>query len=93
MRSLRSMCGVSQKGRCRNCDVRERCGLKEGVVARVERDMLRWFGHLETMNESRQTKQIYRVNVCDGKDGMSRPRKSHVDYIGDTLKKDQIIST
>ncbi|GBP59956.1 hypothetical protein EVAR_89027_1 [Eumeta japonica] len=31
MRSLRSMCGVSWKGRCRNGDVRERCGLKEDV--------------------------------------------------------------
>ncbi|GBP89869.1 hypothetical protein EVAR_65758_1 [Eumeta japonica] len=37
MRSLRTMCGVSRKGRCRNSDVRERCGLKEGVVTRVER--------------------------------------------------------
>ncbi|GBP20784.1 hypothetical protein EVAR_14510_1 [Eumeta japonica] len=25
-------------------NIRERCGLKEDVVARVERGMLRWFG-------------------------------------------------
>ncbi|GBP61971.1 hypothetical protein EVAR_40979_1 [Eumeta japonica] len=37
MRSLRSMYGVSRKDRCRNSDVRERCGLKEDVVTRVER--------------------------------------------------------
>ncbi|GBP70680.1 hypothetical protein EVAR_88855_1 [Eumeta japonica] len=67
MRSLRSMCGVSRKDRCRNSDVRERCGLKEDVVTRVERGMLRWFGHLERMNESRLTKQIYRANVCHEK--------------------------
>ncbi|GBP04158.1 hypothetical protein EVAR_74874_1 [Eumeta japonica] len=35
------------KDRCRNSDVRERCGLKEDVVTRVEREMLLWFGHLE----------------------------------------------
>ncbi|GBP03658.1 hypothetical protein EVAR_2411_1 [Eumeta japonica] len=29
MRSLRSICGVSQKDRCRNSYVRKRCGLKE----------------------------------------------------------------
>ncbi|GBP51222.1 hypothetical protein EVAR_85434_1 [Eumeta japonica] len=37
MRSLRSMCGVSQKNRCRNSDIRERCGLKEDVVTRAEK--------------------------------------------------------
>ncbi|GBP35897.1 hypothetical protein EVAR_23146_1 [Eumeta japonica] len=32
------MCGVSSKDRCRNSDVRERGGLKEDVVTRVERN-------------------------------------------------------
>ncbi|GBP29653.1 hypothetical protein EVAR_79202_1 [Eumeta japonica] len=51
MRSLCSMCGLSRKDKCRNSDVRERCGLKEDVVARVERGALRWLGHPERMNE------------------------------------------
>ncbi|GBP54495.1 Outer dense fiber protein 3-like protein 2 [Eumeta japonica] len=38
MRSLRSRYGVSRKDRCRNSDVTERCGLKEHVVTRVERE-------------------------------------------------------
>ncbi|GBP26008.1 hypothetical protein EVAR_84568_1 [Eumeta japonica] len=50
------VCVVSRKGRCRNSDFRERCGLKEDVVTRGEGGMLRWFGHLERMNESRLTK-------------------------------------
>ncbi|GBP19564.1 hypothetical protein EVAR_102112_1 [Eumeta japonica] len=37
MRSLCSMFGVPQKGRCRNSDVRERRGLKEDLVTRVEK--------------------------------------------------------
>ncbi|GBP86895.1 hypothetical protein EVAR_53095_1 [Eumeta japonica] len=37
MRSLHTMCGVSRKDKYRNSDVRERCGLKEDVVAIVER--------------------------------------------------------
>ncbi|GBP35389.1 hypothetical protein EVAR_20762_1 [Eumeta japonica] len=37
MRSLRGMSGVSRKDRCRNSDARERCGLKEDVVSRVDR--------------------------------------------------------
>ncbi|GBP67906.1 hypothetical protein EVAR_38374_1 [Eumeta japonica] len=67
MRSLRRMYGVFWKDRYRNSIVKERCGLQEDVVIRVERGILRWFGHLERMNESRLTKQIYRANVCDEK--------------------------
>ncbi|GBP38275.1 hypothetical protein EVAR_29219_1 [Eumeta japonica] len=43
MRSLRSICGVSRKDRRKNSDLRERCGLKEDVVTRVEREScLNW---------------------------------------------------
>ncbi|GBP43316.1 hypothetical protein EVAR_31200_1 [Eumeta japonica] len=41
VRSLCGVCGVSRKDRCRNSDVRERCGLKKDVVTWVERAMLR----------------------------------------------------
>ncbi|GBP37316.1 hypothetical protein EVAR_35750_1 [Eumeta japonica] len=56
MRPLHSCCGVSRQDRCRNSDDRERCGLKEDVVARVERLVLWWFGYLDTMKETRLTK-------------------------------------
>ncbi|GBP20992.1 hypothetical protein EVAR_9566_1 [Eumeta japonica] len=83
MRSLYSMCGVSRKDKCRNCDDREGgCALMEDVVTKVEKGVLRWFGHLERMNESGLSKQIYRANVCDGKVGKGRPRKSYADHIG-----------
>ncbi|GBP51000.1 hypothetical protein EVAR_37157_1 [Eumeta japonica] len=36
IRLLRSTCEVSRKDRCRNSHVRDRCGLKEDVVTRVE---------------------------------------------------------
>ncbi|GBP87176.1 hypothetical protein EVAR_61182_1 [Eumeta japonica] len=52
-------CGLPLKDRCRNSDVRERCGLMVDVVTRVERGMMR---RRERMNESRLTKQIYRAN-------------------------------
>ncbi|GBP06466.1 hypothetical protein EVAR_4599_1 [Eumeta japonica] len=93
MRSLRSMCGVSQKERCRYSDVRERCGLKEDVVTITERGMLHWFDYLERMNEDRLTKQIYRVNVCGEKGNKGRSRKSYADHMGSILKKGTILST
>ncbi|GBP74848.1 hypothetical protein EVAR_55346_1 [Eumeta japonica] len=82
-RELRSIerrvciCEVSRKDRCRNSDVRERCGSKEDVVTRVERGTLRWFGRLERMNGSRRTQQIYRANACDEKENCLSPSEAH----------------
>ncbi|GBP90865.1 hypothetical protein EVAR_64995_1 [Eumeta japonica] len=53
--------------------VRRRCGQsgvrmfgkwKIDIVPRIERDILRWFGHLERVNESSLTKQFYRANTA-----------------------------
>ncbi|GBP21692.1 hypothetical protein EVAR_16240_1 [Eumeta japonica] len=93
IQSLRSMCGMSQKVRCKNSDVTKRCDLKKDVVTGVERSMLRWFDHLEGMNESRVTKQIYRANVCDGKVTKGRPKISYADNINSILKEGQSLST
>ncbi|GBP52459.1 hypothetical protein EVAR_39918_1 [Eumeta japonica] len=57
----------SLKNRFRKSDVRERRGLKKDVMTGFEKGVLRWLGHLDRMNESRLTKQIYRANMCGGK--------------------------
>ncbi|GBP79061.1 hypothetical protein EVAR_58729_1 [Eumeta japonica] len=93
MRSLRSTCGVFRKDKCRKGDVRERCVLKEDAVTTVEKGMLRWFGHLERMNERRIMKQIYRGNVCDVNVDKGCPRKFYANHIGGILKKGQSLST
>jgi hypothetical protein len=33
--------------------------VKEDVVTKIEKNMLRWFGHVERMDERRLTKEIY----------------------------------
>ncbi|GBP11099.1 hypothetical protein EVAR_79759_1 [Eumeta japonica] len=68
MRSLRPMCGMSRKDRCKNSDVRQRCGLKEDVVTKAERS--RYVAVVWPSGKDKKsglTKQIYRVNVCDVK--------------------------
>ena len=49
----------------RNEVIRERCGLKEDVVTKVEKSMLRWFGHVERMSERRLIKEIYVADVSE----------------------------
>ncbi|GBP35702.1 Uncharacterized protein KIAA1841 homolog [Eumeta japonica] len=63
---------LSPKDMCRKSHVREQFGLKDDVVTRVEKVMLRWFGRLDRMNESRLTEEIYRFNVCGGKVRVAR---------------------
>ncbi|GBP35188.1 hypothetical protein EVAR_18313_1 [Eumeta japonica] len=60
------MCRVSRRDRCRNSDVRERCGLKEDVAPRVERGVLRrsgvWRGR---MKADRQHESMGRMCVVE----------------------------
>ena len=50
MKFLRSMTGVSRLDRFRNEVMRARTGVRRELVARVDRNALRWFGHVERMD-------------------------------------------
>jgi hypothetical protein len=60
----------------RNEVIRHECSVKEDVVIKIERNMLRWFGHVEKMDERRLTEGIY-VTVLSGNAAMERPILSH----------------
>ena len=72
MKCLRSICGVSRLDRLRNDVVRERVGVPEKLSNRVDRKVLKWFGHVERMGSERLTKKVY-VSEVEGERGRGRP--------------------
>jgi hypothetical protein len=60
------MCGVRLIDRVRNVEKERK---------KVERGMLRWFGHVERMSDEWMTKKIWKTGV-NGRVGTGRPRKT-----------------
>ena len=50
MKCLRSMTGVSLLDRVRNEVVTARTGLRRELATRVDMNVLRWFGHVERLD-------------------------------------------
>ncbi|CAK1578219.1 unnamed protein product [Parnassius mnemosyne] len=63
MRSLRKMCGVTMADRKRNEEIRNMAGLKDDLITKIDKGVLRWFGHVERMSEDRMVKKIYSAKV------------------------------
>ena len=47
----------------RNEVVRERVGVLEKLTGKVDRKVLKWFGHVERMGSERMTKRVYMSEV------------------------------
>jgi hypothetical protein len=65
--------------------IREECGVKD-VVTKIEKNMLRWFGLVERMDERRLTKGVY----VGGNAGRGRPRRT---FLQQVLEKGQVMNT
>ena len=53
MKCLRSLVEVSRMDRVRNEEVRRRAGIETDLANRADQRVLRWFGHVEKMDEYR----------------------------------------
>ena len=73
MKCLRSMTGVSRLDSVRNEVVRARTGVRRELAARVDMNVLRWFGHVERMDNERLLKKVMNAKV-DGRSVRGRPR-------------------
>ncbi len=70
MSYLRGVCGVNRWDRLSNKSVYERCGMRGrgsgvgcSVVEWVKRSTLRWFGHIERMENEEFAKKVYWSSV------------------------------
>ena len=86
MRCLRSMCGVTRWDRLRNEEIRRRSGVLLELSKRAEQRGLRWFGHVERMDEGRMVKRITRSRAR-GVGGRGRPRMGWGEGVRRSLSK------
>ncbi len=64
--SVNRIDGESNENIYRKFGMSNREGINCGVVEMVKRSTLRWFGHLERMDERELTKKIHRSKIDDG---------------------------
>ena len=89
MKCLRSMTGLSWLDKVRNEVVRVRTGVRRELVARVDMNVLRWFGHVKRMSNERLLKKVMNAKV-DGRSSRGRPRFGWMDGVKRALNDQKI---
>ena len=70
MKCLRNLFGVSRMDRVRNEEVRRRAGIEMELSSRADQRVLRWFGHVERMDDYRMARRVLMAEVVrDGYEG------------------------
>ena len=80
MKCLRSMTGVSRLDSVRNEVVRARKGVRRELAARVDMNVLRWFGPVERMDNERVLKKVVNAEV-GGRGARGWPRFGWMDGV------------
>ena len=78
MKCLRSLVGVSRMDRFRN-EVCKRARIEREFVSRADQKVLRWFGHIERMDEYSMARRVLMADVSGGQ-VLGRPR---IGWMGD----------
>ena len=78
MKCLRSLVGVSRMDRVRNEEVRRKAGIEWELASRADQRVLRWFGHVERMDEYHIARRVLMAEVSGGR-VRGRPRLGWMD--------------
>ena len=60
--------------------------MTKGVDEKIDEGVLRWFGHVDRMENDRIAKWVY-VGDCAGSRSLGKPRKRWIDNVKDCWKK------
>ena len=74
MKCLRSLVGVWRMDRVRNEEVRMRTVIESELASRADQRVLRWFGHVDRIDEYRLTRRVLKAEVSGGRRVPGRPR-------------------
>ena len=74
MSCLRSICRLRRIDKIPNREILERCKKEVRVGEKMSRALLRWYGHVERMEENRLTRRVYEAKV-EGRRDRGRPRR------------------
>ena len=67
MKCLRSLVAVSRMDRVRNEEVRSRAGIEMKLANRADQRVLRWFRHVERMDDYRMARRVLMAEVSGGR--------------------------
>ena len=80
MKCLRSLVGVSRMDKVKNEEVRRRAGIERDLASRADQRVLKWFGHVERMDEYRMARRVLMAEVS-GERVRGRPRLGWMDGV------------
>ena len=80
MKCLRSLVGMSRIYRVRDEEVHKRAGIERQLASRADQRVLRWFGHVERMDEYWMARWVLMAEVSGGR-VRGRPRLGWMDGV------------
>ena len=84
MKCLRNLVGVLRMDRVRNEEEHTRAGIDRELASRADHRVLRWFDHMERMDEYRMTRRVLMAEVTGGRI-RGKPRLGWMDGVKVTL--------
>ena len=85
MKFLRRFIGRTKRDRIRNTRIREETKT-DSLEIKIERNQLRWFGHVNRMEDKRIPKQVLESRQSE-KLPRGRPRQTWLEKIEDMIKR------
>ena len=86
MDNLRGLLGIRRMDKVPNAQIRQLCGVTKGMDEKIDEGVLRWFGHVQRMENNKTAKRVC-VGDCAGSLSVGRPMKRWIDTVKDCLKK------